>query len=64
MENMEMPPLVKSLSLAAVALALPLAANAAPPHKISEAQARTIALKAAPGKIVESDFEKENGGWR
>ena len=57
-------PILKRLPLIAAAIALPFAAIAAPPHKISEAKARAIALKAAPGKIVETDFEKENGGWR
>ena len=64
-----MPPIVKRLPLLAAALALPLsalplAAHAAPAQKIGMAKAKAIALKAAPGKIVESDFEKENGGWR
>jgi uncharacterized membrane protein YkoI len=59
------------LPLAAALLAAPLAiqaqpqkAHAAQAAKITEAQARAIALKAAPGKIVESDYENENGGWR
>lgn len=56
--------ILKPLPLIAAALALPIAANAAPPQKIGDAKARAIALKAAPGKIVEADFEKENGGWR
>lgn len=64
-----MPPIVKRLPVLAAALALPLsalplAAHAAPAQKIGMAKAKAIALKAAPGKIVESDFEKENGGWR
>ncbi len=64
-----MPPIVKRLPLLAAALALPLsalplAAHAAPAQKIGMAKAKAIALKAAPGKIVESDFEKENGAWR
>ncbi|MEO6255973.1 MAG: PepSY domain-containing protein [Sphingomicrobium sp.] len=32
--------------------------------KISMAQARTTALKLAPGKITKSEYEKEGGGWR
>jgi uncharacterized membrane protein YkoI len=64
--------LVKHLPVFCAALALPLsalplAANAslaAPAHKIGMAKAKTIALKAAPGKILEADFEKENGAWR
>jgi uncharacterized membrane protein YkoI len=59
-----MTPILKHLPLIAAALALPLAAHAAPAHKIGMAEAKAIALKAAPGKIVEADFEKENGGWR
>jgi uncharacterized membrane protein YkoI len=58
-----MPPFLK-IPVAVALIALPLAAHAGQPHKISEAQAKAIALKKAPGKIVESDFEKENGGWR
>lgn len=37
---------------------------AKPTAKLSMAQARAIALKRAPGKIVESDYENEKGGWR
>lgn len=36
----------------------------APKPKVSEAQARTIAMTAVKGTIVESDYEKEGGGWR
>ena len=51
---------------AALLLALPFAASAkdAKNAKITMDQARAIALKAAPGKIVESDYEKEKGAWR
>ena len=28
------------------------------------AQARAIALRIAPGKIVDAEYEKEAGGWR
>lgn len=56
--------ILKSLPLAAAALALPLAAHAAPQPKVTKARAEAIALKAAPGKIVEADYEKENGSWR
>lgn len=58
---------IKILPLLAVtALAMPMSANALakPAAKISKAQAEAIALKAAPGKVVESDYEKENGAWR
>lgn len=34
----------------------------APKAKISMSQARTIALKARPGKITDAELEKERGG--
>ena len=37
---------------------------AKPPAKLTMAQAKDIALKAAPGTIVDSEYEDENGGWR
>ena len=57
---------VAAITAAAVAVAVPVAAQAQlkPVAKISKAQAQAIALKAAPGKIVEADYEKENGTWR
>ncbi len=36
----------------------------APKPKISEAQARTIAMSVAKGTIAEADYEKEGGSWR
>ncbi len=36
----------------------------APKPKVSEAQARTIALSVAKGTIAETDYEKEGGSWR
>lgn len=36
----------------------------APAAKISMANARAIALKAAPGKVISSKYEKEAGAWR
>lgn len=39
-------------------------AQAATTSKIGMAHARAIALKAAPGKIVDAEYEKEAGGWR
>lgn len=53
-------------SLAALSATAAVAGTpAAKPHaKLSMAQARAIALKKAPGKIVESDYEKEKGAWR
>jgi uncharacterized membrane protein YkoI len=67
-----MTSIVKRLPVLAAALALPLSAlplaaqasPATPAHKIGMVKAKAIALKAAPGKILESDFEKENGAWR
>jgi uncharacterized membrane protein YkoI len=41
-----------------------VAAPKAPTPKISMAHARAIALKLAPGKITDSEYEKEGGGWR
>ena len=35
-----------------------------PIAKISMVQARAVALKKAPGKIVDAEYEKEGGGWR
>ncbi|WP_067737639.1 PepSY domain-containing protein [Novosphingobium naphthalenivorans] len=52
------------LPLAAAAILLSGTAGAAPKPKVSKTQAEAIALKAAPGKIVESDYEKEDGIWR
>nr|WP_184003192.1 PepSY domain-containing protein [Stakelama sediminis] len=52
------------LPVAAIAAALPFAAQAHPAARITKAQAERIALKAAPGKVLEADYEKENGAWR
>jgi len=46
---------------ASVAMAAP---QAGPPAKLTKAQAERIALKAAPGKVAEAEYEKENGAWR
>jgi uncharacterized membrane protein YkoI len=54
--------------LCALAVAVPMAAYAytgqelAPSAKVSIEQARTIALKTAPGKITDEELEKEPGG--
>ena len=55
-----------SIAAATVAFAIGGAAiGATPPTpKISKAQARAIALKLAPGKIKEGEYEYERGGWR
>ena len=49
-----------------VALGAGSAAVAAKPPaaKIPMAQARAMALKLAPGKIISSEYEKEGGIWR
>jgi len=39
-------------------------AEAAGASKIGMAHARAIALKVAPGKIVDAEYEKEADGWR
>lgn len=56
------------IAATAAALAVPgasaAAANHAPKPRISEAAARGIALKLAPGKITSSEYELEGGGWR
>ena len=39
-------------------------AGTAPRAKISMAKAQAIALKAAPGKIISSEYENEGKGWR
>ena len=52
-------------SLTALTATAAVANGAAKPMaKLSMAQARAIALKKAPGKVVESDYENEKGGWR
>jgi uncharacterized membrane protein YkoI len=39
-------------------------AQKAPTPKISMQQARAMALKLAPGKVISSEYEKEGGIWR
>ena len=47
------------------ALASAAQATTNPPKaKLSIAQARAIALKLAPGKVVDAEYEKEAGAWR
>ena len=46
------------------ATATPAFARKAPTPKISMASARTIALKRAPGRIKDAEYEYEKGGWR
>jgi uncharacterized membrane protein YkoI len=52
------------ITAALLATVLIAAAPAAPKPRISMAQAKAIALKAAPGKIAKAEYEKEGGGWR
>lgn len=40
------------------------AAGRSNPPRIGIARAQAIALKAAPGKIMSAEYEKEGGGWR
>ena len=51
---------ISALGAAGIATAAPQA----PAGRISMARARTIALRAAPGRIISAELEKENGGWR
>lgn len=52
------------LSAALGATIAPAAATTGPIAGPSLAQARQIALKVAPGKVVKSDYETEDGFWR
>jgi uncharacterized membrane protein YkoI len=55
----------KSAFLALAAIVIPAAALAAPPApRLTVAQARTIALRAAPGKVISAEYEKEGGARR
>lgn len=47
-----------------LALTTATAAIAPPPAKLTMAKARTIALKLAPGRITDAEYESEGGGWR
>lgn len=55
-----------TLAVGIVALVCGGAAVAAkaPVPKISKAKAEAIALKLAPGKITDAEYENEGGGWR
>ena len=58
--------LVAGSAQAATATARPAAApnTAAPLAKVTLTKARAIALRAAPGKLIKSEYEKEGGAWR
>ena len=54
------------LALAAIS-GVPAVATAAPKPpaaKITMAQARAIALRTAPGRVISAEYEKEGGIWR
>lgn len=61
---MNLTKLLPVIAIAAVAVPVAAQAQHKPVARISKAQAQAIALKAAPGKIVEADYEKEDGLWR
>lgn len=55
------------LALIVAGIALAGSAQAkehAPAPRLTMAQARAIALRAAPGKVISGEYEKEGGGWR
>ena len=60
--------LAPALALAFAGLAAGAALAAPPAHapkpKLTLARARTIALRAAPGRVISAEYEKEGGGWR
>jgi uncharacterized membrane protein YkoI len=61
--------MLKSLRiLTAVALlsagSTAIATTKAPKPRVSMANAKAMALKLAPGKIISSEYEKEGGTWR
>jgi uncharacterized membrane protein YkoI len=59
--------MTKLIILAIAALvpaAAALAAPHAPPARIGMNRARAIALRAAPGRVISGEYEKEGGGWR
>ena len=56
--------------LAALGLALAATGGVAqaaahrPAARITMAAARAIALRAAPGRVISGEYEREGGGWR
>ena len=52
------------LGVSVVQAAAPAAKAKPPVAKISMIKAKAIALKAAPGKLISSEYENEDGGWR
>ena len=57
-------PFALLLLAAATAGAAQAAVHHAPPAKLTMAAARAIALRAAPGRLISGEYEKEGGGWR
>lgn len=55
---------LKLLGIAAALTAGSAIAAKAPKARISMAEARSTALKLAPGKLLSSEYEKEGGAWR
>ncbi len=62
---------ISAAALAALVLGGSALANApahtaahAPHARITMTQARAIALRAAPAKVMSSEYENEGGGWR
>ncbi|MBA3668571.1 MAG: PepSY domain-containing protein [Sphingomonas sp.] len=55
--------ILAAFGVAALAVAAPVSAHT-PKAKLTMTQARAIALKAAPGKIQDAEYEKEGGAWR
>jgi uncharacterized membrane protein YkoI len=51
-------------AVAALSIGTGAIAAKAPTPKISMTQARAMALKLAPGKVISSEYEKEGGIWR
>jgi uncharacterized membrane protein YkoI len=54
------------LAIGGIAQATPhrAATPHAPPARLSMAAARAIALRAAPGRLISGEYEREGGGWR
>lgn len=50
--------------LAALGIGSAAIAATAPAPKISKARATAMALKLAPGKITDAEYEHEGGVWR
>ena len=57
-------PALSFTALFLLCIAMPALAATAPKPKITMPQARAIALKRAPGRIKDSEYEFEKGGWR